>query len=100
MTQAKHTPLPWTAEGMAIDRKQFEIANTFGGSQDMDGNTIGDAVARENAAFIVRAVNSHYELLGCLKSIIMVLPPETRAEIQGHIDSACDAIAKAEGGAE
>lgn len=64
---AKHTPTPWQAEGYRVIKQMREepyeadliIAST--------GNSTTEAI--ENAAFIVRACNSHQELLlACKKA--------------------------------
>ena len=75
----KHTPLPWKlhhnsstilkpfdAHGIRADNDaQSPIAVLWEG-----GGTKGKPRQRANAAFIVRACNSHYELLESLQSIL------------------------------
>lgn len=87
MTQ-KHTPLPWAVEfrprvhewwiGSALKEKQrgLKIEQMTCAIKAMTGNHVSEA--EENAAFIVRACNSHYELLEALK--------EAHAEIRAWRD--------------
>ncbi len=58
----EHTPTPWTLRKdrpMAFFRGTEKVGDTAGMS-------FSDMEAERNAAFIVRAVNSHDELLGLL----------------------------------
>jgi hypothetical protein len=64
MTDEKHTPLPWEAEEGAARGAWIMGANGEWGALAC-GETDNSAV--ENTKFIVRAVNSHYELLEALK---------------------------------
>lgn len=50
-----HTPTPWTVDGVWIESA---------------GDTIAEVWVDANAAFIVRACNSHDELLAALKAIV------------------------------
>jgi len=68
MSEQKHTPLPWKiglnpeVEGMEIDiygADRLRIC-TFPFST---GDEVADSVTEEDAEFIVRACNSHYDLL-------------------------------------
>jgi hypothetical protein len=88
----KHTALPWAAEFDAI-YVPHEGAVAHADTERPEH--------RANAAFIVKAVNCHYDLLAALKKcadFIESLPyqpsihPSTKAQ-----DAARDAIAKAEG---
>lgn len=66
MTERKHTPLPW-----GIMRNQAAcalVARTDGAKQAVRIVAhIDNEITAEDAAFICRAVNSHYELLEALK---------------------------------
>jgi hypothetical protein len=75
-TQPMHTPTPWiqgafgaiegAKEGNGIPRDfvaKVEPLNGFGRFVDSEK-------AKANAAFIVRAVNSHEELIGLVKAIL------------------------------
>jgi hypothetical protein len=80
-TQA-HAPMPWRVDGMDIVNKDGWIASVA-----QDG---GDA----NAAFIVRAVNAHLDMLHLLKRIYIDM--ENRITTQMRIEIK-QAIARAEG---
>jgi hypothetical protein len=98
-TQVKHTPTPWGARGSQIVRQANRgghvifIAELF--------RDVGAQCCIENADFIVKAVNSHYDLLSALKELTEDFetwlidhdfPPET----QSRLKVAHDAIQKAE----
>lgn len=65
-TKTQHTPTPW----------KFQGENIVNGSRDGNfaifakGEVIATAVGKADAAFIVRAVNSHEALLGLLKQVL------------------------------
>jgi hypothetical protein len=99
MTQQKHTPTPWTLEWECEDTGILKDANGehithINGSRYFDDRQ--DEIAHENAAFIVRACNSHYELLASLKACLEVFGDDANGFI---VKKARDAIAMAEGGA-
>lgn len=84
-----HTPLPWKAENGA-GRGAWIMGADEGWSALVCGNNDETAIA--NKDFIVRACNSHYDILDCLK------------EARKHLDNADidlayidEVIAKAEG---
>jgi len=87
MTQP-HTPLPWTIE--------YEWSQSTGDCYTIDQQRLPQET-EANAAFICRAVNSHYELLAALKSVA------DSGEFSCFNDKLWNqvntAIAKAEGGA-
>lgn len=101
----KHTPGPWKSDEMAEDMALFHITGPDGrrvASVDCRTTFMEDVdEAAANAAFIVRAVNCHEELLAALKSMVSAFHPT-----QGGSDIYCDAatnaaraaIAKAERG--
>ena len=96
------TPTPWRVEGRykiiqdnmntnSIPRVIVE--STISGECNMDLHPNGDEL---NARFIVRAVNSHYELLAVCKELLENLK-ETYSETDGtRWQFAIDAITKAE----
>lgn len=74
-TQNKHTPLPWQIKHMDIAAgysnradKHLYIESVPLKKKGFVGNimSVGD---KENAEFITRACNSHYELLTALNTI-------------------------------
>lgn len=86
-TKVKHTPTPWTIKGYEIVNKDGWIASV---NQDKP----------EDAAYIVRAVNCHEELI----RLLYVCRGFTQALTQGNHEGAnilhkeiTEAIAKAEG---
>jgi len=85
MSEAKHTPLPWTFQ----ENRSGMISNDVIGS---DRNTVACYVGSANAAFIVKACNSHYELLQILRSVL--LEPNVSEQFKSYVETA---IAKAEG---
>lgn len=108
--EIKHTPLPWKMDGDGFDSVAARDFGTDGYcifSVDDDGcykdgicdllNIVDDAESQANAEFIIRACNSHYELLEALKQVNHTLT------IHGKVDGRSDlhkfvvsAIAKAE----
>lgn len=99
MTQPKHTPLPWAYMRIektytAHDGRYVTVATVYQGDK---------AIARchnvEDADFIVRACNSHYELLNGMKEILS-LSDLDMADGDKAREIAAREIAKAEGGAE
>ena len=61
----KHTKLPWETNGSCLikgeNREMVSCFSIGGGSVDVDG--------KANAAFIVKACNSHYQLLEAIKDL-------------------------------
>lgn len=100
----KHTPLPWKIH-QTEDRLPIPIIGKsceFIAECSDDGSLIRASQAWDNARFIVRACNSHYELVEALEAILG--DNMTPAGEPGHIDygQACkmarSALAKAKGG--
>lgn len=101
-----HTPTPW------ITRKNdqrlcargtehlFSIVKFRQQGEDSVYLTIAENVVNEDSDFIVRAVNSHNELLDALKlakaTIERLKPPVAYDSTQGTRDVIDQAIAKAE----
>ncbi len=86
----QHTPTPWKANGLSIEDSNGDLIACL--------NT-GDGIVRahEDAAFIVRAVNAHDELLQALKDCVGELQFHAESLPDGEIERALKAIAKAEG---
>lgn len=114
MSEQKHSPLPWRvgkADGqeLSIDAptgdptlgyaKWDGLAAVYGCDADPES---GRLVMRANAEFIVRACNSHDELLAALKGLHDDIAEYARINNLGGFDNhwmkaARAAIAKAEG---
>lgn len=81
-----HTPTPWVFNGESII--------------DAKGNS---AMTKANAAFIVRAVNAHEELLVAIKTLTAITYDtvnydQNDADTVKAVEMAENAIARAEGG--
>lgn len=65
MTERKHTPLPWTAEETEI----YSIDCNYHAVTDCSCNHTcrTEDECKENAAFITKACNAHYDLVDALK---------------------------------
>lgn len=92
-----HTPTPWTQEKarywkLLSEGKHFMSVSFPSGVSDELTNSA-------NAAYIVRAVNSHEELLEALKQLANVTNQKgmNRVVVNSIVDRAWKAIAKAEG---
>lgn len=87
LEKPQHTPTPWTLdEAGIIWGPHEELAGKSKGYQ-----CIAEEIELEDAAFIVRAVNCHEELLAACKEVLdWVLATEVREQLS-------KAIAKAEG---
>jgi hypothetical protein len=96
----EHTPLPWCVfdedgyyPGIESDGGKGQSIVLYGESFEdcgVRGETHDQALV--NAEFIVRACNSHYELLEALRGVVRVADRSTV-----EFDAARAAIAKAEG---
>jgi hypothetical protein len=95
-----HTPLPW---GWMVEEQHFitsddgRIANVL--SPRYPGNASGEAFEEgcANAELIVRAVNSHADLLAALEGLLAdVDNPASDTEPESHMRARA-AIAKAKG---
>ena len=89
-----HTVLPWHTNGTRIyclskagwrSREAFRVADAHSSSAGL-ANCAKHGEARANAAFIVRAVNCHEELLAALK--------EARAELKHYSSDHLNVIAR------
>lgn len=105
MTQSKHTPTPFCHVGASYinaNNKKWETAllfsdGTYGaveGSEPRQGY-VDEGNSHEKAAFIVKAVNCHDELVRALASLLLVLPNEIQGHISGHIRAAGVALENA-----
>jgi hypothetical protein len=105
MTSA-HSPLPWS---VGVANSGDQIDDGAPGIESADGWTVCDVwpsacpdcdslrFAIANAEFIVRAVNSHADLLAALKAIVAADEVKSLDRIVAAIPAARAAIAKAEG---
>jgi hypothetical protein len=97
MTQAKHTPIPWTVDYCWINSGELQVAEVNMNNLWESGQTEEEVQA--NAAFIVRACNSYQALLDALQAIVdfeesyTVKPGVTQHDL---INKAKAAIAHAE----
>lgn len=92
--RTEHTPTPWIATETGMDEceETFEIS-----SMKTDGMTGGYRwFNRADAAFLVRAVNSHEELLNCLKGAMMIVKALSSDYDTVFVQEVEKAIAKAE----
>lgn len=93
-----HTPLPWAQDGYGITSRVFNICTLDTMAKDGDDNQIGIGELSANAAFIVRAVNAHEELVSFIKMLIDGsedrIPPRGEEEL---VAMAKALLAKAEG---
>ncbi|MBZ5673735.1 MAG: hypothetical protein LAP61_05755 [Acidobacteriia bacterium] len=102
-----HTPTPWLIEPPSMGFSQITGANgelVFGLAAGGPSEKQPDAVCEANAALIVRAVNSHAELLEALENLVadMTSSAELKlyiSEDDETIKAARIAIAKARGDA-
>lgn len=83
-----HTPTPWQSDNDVIFcNGHFAIAKTI-------KLGIPEKESKANAAFIVRACNSHEELLEACKSALILIAPTDQKALKRKLEQA---IAKAEG---
>ena len=105
---AKHTPLPWLLmpNGLSISGndpegiRYQELARMVNGNSVHPHLSVTDETQRANAALIVRAVNSHEELLGACKTLLAIVHqqgPVVDSKFDIGIEQAQRAIAKAGG---
>lgn len=94
--KVEHTPTPWEVNGNAI--------TSFVADQHIVINKEADELWKRNAAYIVKCVNSHEELLIALKALRLILVNYNQHQNSAinHIGGiqihwADKAIAKAEG---
>ena len=94
-----HTPTPWFNWGTYHQGRRPTICSKAPGSGYSVGSEIASVNTDADAAFIVKAVNSHEELLGELKSLVAWIEefPERAESMERQLNNAKVAIAKAEG---
>jgi len=96
VTEVKHTPLPWVSKGRYIGGPMH--MSYVGEVRDENGNWSDTAKSRDDAAFIVRACNSHYDLLEAAKWAEAAISPFSKDPAgKSGIAKLRAAIAKAEG---
>lgn len=89
-SEPRHTPTPWVLEGNSINGKDFEGCIAMASGKSAHQNLI-------NAAYIVRAVNSHEELLRAAKAMHDEFLSHSRGSVAHEDCWWCAAIARAEG---
>lgn len=103
-TQAKHTPTPWNYSENSVNAWSDSCkdrGNIFS-CQLRTGTHIPENQNEINAGFIVRAVNSHEELLEACKRVLAMLEHcgyggSNISDEKAHEKMLKDLIAKAEG---
>ena len=104
--EVKHTPGPWYYRKTKIDGITNYDVMAEDGEEDpwfiamVMKSANPDLSGKENAAFIVRACNSHYEMLEALRELYLDLVANDQDGLIEHVEpmrKARDAIAKAEG---
>lgn len=102
MTDAKHSPLPWQLSVLddtrILDANRTDIVATLG---DYDADTDWPRM-EANAAFIVRAVNAHDELVDMLGALCNIALGYIDGEmgfgaLENSVHEARAVLAKAEG---
>ena len=105
-TGPAHTPTPWSIDKETINDPDVVIESKSGCFVAQVSSDADDTEAQANAAFIVRAVNAHEELLDNIRQAIRALEAglDDTGECIGHVstmdcvvDDLKQAIAKAEG---
>ncbi len=115
MMEAKHSPLPWSRNASGTPCRPYLVADPSNGrATHVCGVAFGEptggqgwpamfkghnytlAIAKANADLIVRAVNSHAELLKACEAALPVLQLDEHAGDEISMIEA--AIAKAKGG--
>jgi hypothetical protein len=94
----KHTPLPWhfQDEYIRADSENMDDSGNIVADVYVKPSSTHDDIMQANAAFIVRACNSHYEMLAALKGMLSIADRYTGVCLK-EIDNARAAIAKAKG---
>lgn len=72
MTEHKHSPLPWVFKDRRTEGKRVQVSTAYNhvGAPPQVCAMWNSRMAAENAAFIVRACNSHYELIEALEHLV------------------------------
>jgi len=95
MTNPKHSPLPWEADGTIIASIDGTCIRYIGDLSQIERTT---DECEADAKFIVRAVNSHEELLSCAKQTLAEF--ETSGGPALLWENLKEVVAKAEGRTE
>ena len=99
--ETKHSPLPWTVDAMGNIWSDVKVAIPAAGKDQAEcyrDHKAGETEA--NADFIVRACNSHYELVRALEDMTRLYRGQLDREgcyRFGLFDRAIEAIAQAKG---
>lgn len=91
MSERKHSPLPWRVRecGCGQDCRSVILEGVL----QSDGR-----YSKEDGEFIVRAVNSHYELIDALEGILEIGKRDmSNPKYDGYFEDARQALAKAKG---
>lgn len=85
-SHSEHSPLPWMHQGLAVVSLGGDVAVAIMAYSDKDF-----AQARANAALIVRACNSHDDLLAALNGVVAAarLPPVCPHDNEPDICDGC-----------
>lgn len=95
----EHSPLPWSAYGGRIDFK-YDIWDAYGNCvADVETGFVDEATNCANAEFIVRACNSHEELVQAAKLLLTfaIMVRGTMAPSSPELDEVRAVIKRAEG---
>ena len=101
MTEHKHSPLPWKLHSKAhahIETSYGRSTAACGGVTDGQLEDGGQSENKANAKFILRACNSHYELVEALEQILAMAIADEKPQYRWHTeDIARAALAKTKG---
>jgi hypothetical protein len=92
---SKHTPTPWKISKHIEPGTAWTIEADGGGGFICNGWGPGSSIDDDNAAFIVRAVNSHEELLGACQMLVAMYSDVAPHGQSPVVEQARAAIAKA-----
>lgn len=93
-TQYTITPLPWCYKPEHADQNYREFGTIYSKSPKQ---MVCESAFTEDAEYIVRAVNSHAELLAALEALLKVCDEELDPKRTPEMRDARIAIAKARG---
>lgn len=92
--EVQHTPTPWKLAESSHSRVSFIVSDKGYAIGDVDVSSVTPEEAEANAAFIVRVVNCHEELVGWIKQFIEDFGDDLKTPVRLH---AKKLLAKAEG---
>lgn len=95
MTEQKHTPLPWVVNEM--DDTFIETTSGKGICEIPSNGCYDYSELDHNAKFIVRACNSHYDLVEALEMIVDYLDSDLTTAECYILEKTKQALAKAKG---